>query len=193
MGGRGGVVFGGRLGRGAARPAGRWFLRSVPVAACLGLVLSLCAGATPAQLASSSWPANVFAVGTFDGIPGNVTTTENVTSIQLAVNQAEAWADHHSCGSPPAPCDTYVLLAPGDYKTDPSSIEAPPSGQDPAGVLIDTDNVWLVGMDRNSVVIDGTQSGPTCSTDPTQQVYGPSAYAASPYSSQSPYQSSDGY
>jgi hypothetical protein len=143
--------------------------------------------------AAASWPADVFAVGTFNHVPGNVTTTENVASIQKAVNEAQAWAGKNSCGNPPAPCKTYVLLAPGDYKTQPTAIVAPPAGQDPAAVLINTDNVWLVGMNRNSVIIDGTQAGPTCSTAPADQVYGPSDYAAGPYTSESPYQSTNSY
>jgi hypothetical protein len=143
--------------------------------------------------AATSWPADVFAVGTFNHVPGNVTTTENVAAIQKAVDEAEAWTDRHSCGTPAAPCDTFVLLAPGDYKTLANAIEAPPPGQDPAAVLINTDNVWLVGMNRNSVVIDGTKSGPACSTAPADQVYGPSTYAAGPYTSENPFQASDGY
>ena len=148
-----------------------------------------------AHAANPSWPSDVFAVGTFDGTPGNVTATEDVASIQLAVNDAEAWATDatNEAGCAGAPCDTYVLLAPGDYKTAPSAVEAPPAGQDPAGVLIDTANVWLVGMNRNGVIIDGTQSGPPCSTNPSDQVYGPTAYVASPYGSESNYAPSDAY
>jgi len=155
---------------------------TVATVSLLGVALSLPATATTAATAataaptkhSRTWPANVFAVGTFEGIPGNVTTTATptVATIQHAVNEAEAWAHDHSCGG--APCDTYVLLAPGDYKTVASAIEAAPAGQDPAGVLIDTDNVWLVGMDRNSVVVDGTKGGPPCSTAQGDQVFGPS-------------------
>jgi hypothetical protein len=162
-------------------------LITVPIAARLH--------ATPASAAATSWPPDVFAVGTFDGIPGNVTTTENVAAIQRAVNDAEAWATRPAnearCGG--APCDSYVLLAPGDYKTVPAAVEAPPAGQGPAGVLVDTANVWIVGMNRDQVVVDGTKSGPACSTSPRDQVYGPSAYAPSPYRSVNPYRSSDAY
>ena len=175
-----------RRRRGLAR------LRLAAACAALSLVgpMALRAAASPKPV---TWPANVFAVGTFHGIPGNVTTVENVASIQKAVDEAEAWAARNRCGIPAAPCDTYVLLAPGDYKTVASAIEAPPAGQIPAGVLINTDNVWLVGVNRNSVIIDGTKSGPACSTDPADQVYGPTAYAPGPYATQTPYQKSDAY
>lgn len=39
-------------------------------------------------------------------------------------------------------------------------------------MLITEDNLWLVGMDRNSVIVDGTKSGPPCSTAQTDQVFG---------------------
>ena len=128
--------------------------------------------------AAAVWPANVFAVGTFDGIPGNVTSTgaPTVATIQGAVDRAEAWAKAHRCSG--APCDTFVLLAPGDYKTVSSSINPAPTGQTAAGVLIDTDNVWLVGMNRDRVIVDGTRSGPPCSTASTDQVLGPSTSPA---------------
>jgi hypothetical protein len=174
----------------------RWLTRRRLRLAALGAAVSLLgpvALKAVAAPAAGAWPADVFAVGTFHGIPGNVTTTENVASIQAAVDDAEAWANGHRCGPSAAPCDTYVLLAPGDYKTVPGAIEAPPTGQDPAGVLINTDNVWLVGADRNSVIIDGTKSGPPCSAAPADQVYGPSGFAPGPYTAQSPYQKSDAY
>ena len=174
------------------RLTGRRF-RLGAVAAAVALLgpVSVDAIGNPARAAT--WPSDVFAVGTFNGIPGNVTTTTNVAAIQTAVDQAESWARSHSCGQPAAPCDTYVLLAPGDYKTDPGKIEAPPAGQVPAGVLVNTDNVWVVGVNRNSVIIDGTKSGPPCSTSPADQVYGPTAYAPGPYDAESTYQPSDGY
>jgi hypothetical protein len=184
-----------------AWPAARNWIRIGAVSALAGfLVTALPAmtdlAATPAvQRSAPSWPAGVFAVGIFHGVRGNVTAVENVTSIQRAVDEAEAWATRPAnearCGH--APCDSYVLLAPGDYKTVPGAIEAPPKGQVPAGVLVDTANVWIVGMNRDSVVIDGTKSGPACSTNPRDQVYGPTAYAPGPYSSQSPYRRSDSY
>jgi hypothetical protein len=131
------------------------------------------ADATASAGSSASWPANVFAVGSFHGVPGNVSSAglPSVATIQAAVDEAESWAEEHHCGH--ARCDTYVLLGPGDYKTVPTAIAPAPPGQDPAGVLIDADNVWLVGMDRNSVVVDGTKAGPPCSDETKDQVFGP--------------------
>jgi hypothetical protein len=186
---------------GIVAPARAASLSSAPLtggAAAAAALSSTPHGRTAGQAAQeflSSWPPDVFAVGTFEGIGGNVTATENVASIQLAVNDAEAWAtkpaNEASCGG--VPCDSYVLLAPGDYKTVPGAIEAPPAGQDPAGVLINTANVWLVGMNRNSVIIDGTRSGPDCSTSPADQVYGPSGYASSRYGPRTRYRRKDAY
>lgn len=154
--------------------------QSVVLGAALSLVVLVSLQATSASASDAgspaSWPANVFAVGTFNGVPGNVATTgtPTVATIQRAVDEAESWAHAHSCGA--APCDTYVLLAPGDYKTVASAVAPAPPGQDAAGVLINTDNVWLVGMNRDKVVIDGTKSGPACSDAPGDQVFGPSSH-----------------
>jgi hypothetical protein len=170
---------------------------SVTVGTVLADTAGAITGSRTAAIArgTRSWPSDVFAVGRFHGIPGNVTTKENVASIQLAVNRAEAWATKpkNEARCKGVPCDSYVLLAPGDYKTSPRAIEAPPKGQNPAGVLIDTANVWLVGMNRNSVIIDGTKSGPPCSTRPRDQVYGPQRYVRSPYSATNRYRKSDAY
>jgi hypothetical protein len=122
--------------------------------------------------AAGAWPANVFAVGTFHGKPGNFSTTENVDTIQAAVDAAERWGRAHTPRGGVAP-DTYVLLAPGDYKNDPLADPRPEPGQDPAAVTITGNNVWLVGMNRNRVIIDGTRAGAPCSTAPADQVYGP--------------------
>lgn len=144
------------------------------LAVLVALPLVVASGSTAPAGAAPAWPANVFAVGTFDGIPGNVTTSgpPTVATIQAAVDEAESWADQHRCDG--APCDTFVLLAPGDYKTVAGDIAPAPPNQDPAGVLIDTDNVWLVGMARNRVIIDGTKAGPPCSDHQADQVFGPS-------------------
>jgi hypothetical protein len=123
---------------------------------------------------TSTWPPDVFAVGSFNGVAGQFGTsgTPTVADIQAAVDAAEAWAAAHTPVGGPVP-PTYVLLAPGDYKTVPSAIATPPAGAPPAGVVIDTANLWLVGMDRNSVVVDGTRSGPPCSTSPSDQIITP--------------------
>jgi hypothetical protein len=72
--------------------------------------------------------ANVLRVGTWKGKKGEY------TSIQTAVNAA-------------SPGD-WILIGPGDYRETGSAI---------AGVLITTPNLHLRGMDRNGVIVDGTQ------------------------------------
>ncbi|HEV3128582.1 MAG TPA: hypothetical protein VGY32_06345 [Solirubrobacteraceae bacterium] len=97
--------------------------------------------------------ARVLRVGSYHGVRGQFRT------IQAAVNAAK-------------PGD-WVLVGPGDYKT--SSGRAPAGKADtPAGILITTAHVHLRGMDRNRTVIDGTKSGPKCSSSESDQNLGPS-------------------
>jgi hypothetical protein len=96
--------------------------------------------------------AQVLRVGTYKGIPGQFKT------IQAAVNAAK-------------PHDL-ILIAPGDYKT--SSSKAPASAPNtPAAVLIQTPDLTVRGMNRNSVVVDSTKSGSRCSNSAADQNYGP--------------------
>jgi hypothetical protein len=82
--------------------------------------------------------ADVLRVGTYNGIPGQY------SSIQDAVAAAQ-------------PGD-FILVAPGDYKTTGST--APSDSSDtPAAVLMATPYVTLRGMDRNTVIVDGTKPG----------------------------------
>ena len=80
-------------------------------------------------------------VGTFNGHAGQYTT------IQAAVNAAQ-------------PGD-WILVAPGDYheRDDESGPQSYLSAGGFGGVLITKSNVHLRGMDRNSVVVDGTKAG----------------------------------
>jgi hypothetical protein len=92
-------------------------------------------------------------VGTYDGTHGQF------DSIQAAVDAAK-------------PGD-WILVAPGDYKTTSSTA---PAGQPdmPAGVLIQTPDLHLRGMNRNSVIVDGTKPGsPACSGQGADQNFGP--------------------
>jgi hypothetical protein len=67
-----------------------------------------------------------------------------------------------------------VLVGPGDYKT--SSFTAPRGASDhPAGVLITKAHLRLRGMNRNTVIVDGTKSGPPCSRAQADQNLGPSS------------------
>ena len=107
------------------------------------------AAATFAGSPSLAGSVHVWRVGTYRGIPGQFRT------IQAAVDAAR-------------PGD-WILVAPGDYHENGSS-----DSELPAGVLIRTPGIHLRGLDRNSVIVDGTRPGaPTpCSSDPAFQVTG---------------------
>ncbi|HWB66332.1 MAG TPA: hypothetical protein VG708_05855 [Mycobacteriales bacterium] len=92
-------------------------------------------------------------VGTYHHIKGQYKT------IQAAV-------DHAHRGD-------WILVAPGDYKT--TSSKAPAAAPDiPSGVLITTPHLTIRGMNRNTVVVDGTKPGyGKCSRKPAAQNYGP--------------------
>src|SRR5437763_957084 len=110
------------------------FTRSaVVLAAALGLVLTAIAAA-PASPAATSPAPRVLRVGSWNGIPGSY------TSIQAAVDAAR-------------PGD-WILVGPGDYHESGST-----DSTHPAGVLITTPGIYLRGMDRNDVVVDGTKPG----------------------------------
>lgn len=96
--------------------------------------------------------ARVLRVGTYDGKRGQF------RSVQAAVDAAR-------------PGD-WILIGPGDYKT--RSVRAPKGNVErPSGVLVTTPHVFIRGMDRNKVIIDGTKSGPPCSTATKDQNFGP--------------------
>jgi hypothetical protein len=97
--------------------------------------------------------ARVLLVGTYHGIKGQY------TSVQAAVDAAN-------------PGD-WILIAPGDYKT--SSSRAPKGAKDtPAGILITTPRLHIRGMNRNTVIIDGTKPGTArCSARKSAQNFGP--------------------
>ncbi|MGP8008080.1 MAG: hypothetical protein ACLP2J_13750 [Acidimicrobiales bacterium] len=100
----------------------------------------------------------VLLVGTFSGHPGQY------SSIQAAVDAAR-------------PGD-WILIAPGDYHEDDDMVH-PPSASDIAdgwygGVDITTSNIHLRGMNRNSVIVDGTNATAStpCSSAPADQNFG---------------------
>jgi hypothetical protein len=94
----------------------------------------------------------VLTVGTWNGKAGNFTT------IQAAVDAA-------------SPGD-WVVIAPGDYKERADHTTHPPAGTSGAGVWIDKP-IHLLGLDRNGVIVDGTKSGPPCSSNAADQDRGP--------------------
>lgn len=115
-------------------------------------VAVLVALSSVAVLASSA-SARVLRVGSYHGIRGQF------SSIQAAVNVARP--------------DDWVLVGPGDYKT--RSSRHPRGRIDrPAGILMTTRDVYLRGMNRNTVVVDGTKPGsPKCSSRAADQNFGP--------------------
>jgi hypothetical protein len=102
---------------------------------------------------ASSSSAKVLRVGTYKGIAGQF------RSVQAAVDAAK-------------PGD-WILIGPGDYKTS-SSRHPGHRSKLAAGVLISKQNVYIRGMNRNTVIIDGTKPGSsTCSRTASAQNLGP--------------------
>ena len=115
----------------------------------VAVLTALCAVAVFAASAG----AKVLRVGTYHGERGQF------SSVQAAVKAAK-------------PGD-WILVGPGDYKT--KSAAEPAGRKDtPAGLLLTKSRVYLRGMNRNKVIIDGTKSGPPCSRAARDQNLGPS-------------------
>ena len=118
--------------------------RAVAVALAVSAVMAM------AGVAS----AKVLRVGSYHGIRGRY------DSIQAAVNAAR-------------PGD-WILVGPGDYKTTPGSIHTPRGARDfPAGVIVTKRNLHIRGMNRNTVIVDGTRPGSAaCSRRGAAQNFG---------------------
>jgi hypothetical protein len=116
-------------------------------------VLSACSSGSSTATGASS--GHVLLVGTFHGHKGGFTT------IQSAVNAAKS--------------GDWILVAPGDYKED-ADLTSTPASVDHGhfgGVLIQTSNLHIRGMNRNTTVVDGTKQGaPECSTNQADQQFG---------------------
>ncbi len=115
----------------------------------VALPLVICACAALASTAN----ARVLRVGSYHGIRGQY------HSIQSAVDAAR-------------PGD-WILIGPGDYK---SRFSRRPAGRPdlPAAILITTPSLRIRGMDRNTVIVDGTRPGSArCSRNPAAQNLGP--------------------
>jgi Periplasmic copper-binding protein (NosD) len=119
-----------------------------------GLIAALAACAIAVALVgAASASARVLKVGTFEGKRGGF------KSIEKAVARAE-------------PGD-WILIAPGDYKEKETR---EPEGADGAGagVLVTKPDLHIRGMNRNTVMIDGTKPGtPQCSSSAADQNLGP--------------------
>ena len=115
-----------------------------------GFALTACSSSGPSS------PA-VLLVGTYHGHAGQY------DSVQAAVNVAQ-------------PGD-WILVAPGDYhEADDARLTSKTalSNGDHGGVVVHTSNLHIRGMNRSSVIVDGTKPGSTpCSADPKDQNFGP--------------------
>jgi hypothetical protein len=99
-------------------------------------------------------PAQVLRVGSWNGVPGNE------PSLEAAV------ADLQPGG--------WLLIGPGDYHPRMDYDAAQASSDAPAALLVNVPGAHLRGMNRNTVVIDGTRPGaPRCSTAAGDQDFGP--------------------
>lgn len=138
----------------SARRPRRWFA-VMGVAALTAGTLAL---ATPAHAraprGNAQGPkAKVWTVGDWHGKAGRFST------IQAAVDAA-------------SPGD-WIVIAPGDYKERGDYTTHKPTSMVGAGVWIDKPHLHLIGMSRSGVVVDGTKSGPTCSSAAADQDRGP--------------------
>ena len=140
------------------------FRRGVALAATCVMAGGLLAACSSSSSSPPSTSGHVLLVGTFQGHAGKY------TSIQAAVNAAKS--------------GDWILVAPGDYHetADSTSLAADPAHGDSGGVLITTPDIHLRGMDRSTVVVDGTKPGsPECSSAPADQTYGPLDPSGQPY------------
>jgi hypothetical protein len=127
--------------------------RAVVIAALVGVALVPAVSASGA--AANGGGSRALLVGSWHGRTGQF------SSIQAAVDAARS--------------GDWVLIGPGDYHErgdrNPRYSALARVG---AGVMITTPGIHVRGMDRNGVVIDGTQPGSTrCSGDESRQDLGP--------------------
>jgi hypothetical protein len=116
------------------------------------LTVALLALGALAGVGAASATAKVLRVGTYHGVKGQYRT------IQAAVSKAK-------------PGD-WILVAPGDYKT--TKVRTPKGAPGfPAGVLITTRGIHIRGMNRRTVIVDGTKPGSApCSAKASAQNFG---------------------
>jgi hypothetical protein len=132
----------------------QWIAVSGVVAVLTGLLIAVTGRAQARPPRDHHRPKpKVWTVGTWHGKAGRFAT------IQAAVDAA-------------SPGD-WIVIAPGDYKERGDYTTHRPSTMPGAGVWIDKPNLHLIGLARNKVVVDGTKSGPTCSSAAADQDRGP--------------------
>ncbi len=132
-----------------------------------GVLASCASSSSPKSSTTAPYSSKVLLVGSYQGKAGKYKT------IQAAVDAAQ-------------PGD-WILIGPGDYhETDDH--QNPPSQTDAdegwmGGVLIETSDLHLRGMNRNSVIVDGTKAGaPTaCDSGAQWQDFGVAGANGKPY------------
>jgi hypothetical protein len=129
-------------------------VRSVPVLLAVGVAAT--GAVLPATSGRAATP-RVLRVGSWHGIAGTF------GSIQAAVDAAR-------------PGD-WVLVGPGDWKErSDRTTHRPGKGEAGWGVTIEKADLHLRGMNRNTVVVDGTKPGtPKCSARSADQDFGTSS------------------
>jgi hypothetical protein len=118
-----------------------------------GVVLAV---AVTTAISAAGASGRVLLVGSYNG------TTGAYTTIQSAVSAAQS--------------GDWILVGPGDYheQADHRANRGPQPADEPAGVVISTPNIHLRGMNRNTVIVDGTLPGSAaCSNSPAAQDFGP--------------------
>lgn len=126
--------------------------RSSLLFSLLGTLAALALALPAPALAGNVTKPSVLLVGSYHGVAGQY------SSIQAAVDAAK-------------PGD-WILVGPGDYheRGDRSHWV---TGEAGGGVMVQTPDLHIRGMDRNAVIIDGTKPGsPPCSSDPADQDFG---------------------
>jgi hypothetical protein len=118
---------------------------------------AVAAAAITVPTASGAATPQVLRVGVWHGVKGTY------SSIQAAVDAAHA--------------GDWVLVGPGDWtERGDFTTHKPASGEPGWGVTITTPNLHLRGMNRNTVVVDGTKPGTAqCSSKRADQTFGPNS------------------
>jgi Right handed beta helix region len=127
----------------------------IPAFGAVALAFGMMSAWAPSHSAGGWRSPKVLLVGTFHGKAGRYGT------IQSAVNAAR-------------PGD-WILVGPGDYKEtadETGHLGNPDRGQ-MGGVYIGKSGITLRGMNRDTVIVDGTKTGSApCSSEPGAQNYG---------------------